>query len=92
MSTELSEPLPLQRRFVTPNAGETLEGLADRGRLKPGFAGDVERPAHDVPGGGLRYVGSAIGIDTVLVNSFADGAYADARAGVICGSAAGVAH
>ena len=76
-------------------------GLANRGRLKPGYAADVvvfdaetiardvERPAWDVPGGGLRYVRSAIGVDAVLVHgelAFANGAYTDARAGVICGA------
>lgn len=75
-------------------------GLKDRGRLKPGLAGDVvvfdpdriargeERAAHDVPGEGMRYVRDAIGVDAVLVNgavAFADGAYTDARAGAICG-------
>lgn len=76
-------------------------GLKDRGRLKPGLAADVvifdpetiardaEVPAHDVPGGGLRYVRAAIGVDTVLVNgavAYAAGAYTDARAGVVCGA------
>lgn len=76
-------------------------GLKDRGRLKPGLAADVvifdpetiardaELPAHDVPGGGLRYVRAAIGVDTVLVNgevAYAAGAYTDARAGMVCGS------
>jgi N-acyl-D-aspartate/D-glutamate deacylase len=80
-------------------------GLADRGRLKPGCAGDVvifdpqtiardeERPAHDVPGEGLRYVRASIGVEAVLVNgvvAYAAGAYTDARAGVICGLSAGV--
>jgi N-acyl-D-aspartate/D-glutamate deacylase len=82
-------------------------GLKDRGRLKPGLAADVvvfdprtiardaETPAHDVPGGGLRYVRAAIGVDAVLVNgevAYADGAYTDARAGVVCGAAAARAH
>src|SRR5690606_38000434 len=86
-------------RKITADAAD-IWGLKDRGRLKPGFAGDVvvcdpqtvardvERPVHDMPGGGLRYVRSAIGVDTVLVNgevAFADGAYTDARAGRICG-------
>ena len=86
-------------RKITADAAD-IWGLKDRGRLKPGFAGDVvvfdpqtiardvERPVHDMPGGGLRYIRSAIGVDTVLVNgevAFADGAYTDARAGRICG-------
>jgi N-acyl-D-amino-acid deacylase len=82
-------------------------GIKDRGRLKAGFAGDVvifdpetiardvERPAHDVPGGGLRYVRDAIGVDTVLVNgvvAYADGAYTAARAGAICQPTLASAH
>jgi N-acyl-D-aspartate/D-glutamate deacylase len=77
-------------------------GIKDRGRLKPGLAADVvvfdpkriardeEKPAHDVPGGGLRYVRASIGIEAVLVNgavAYADGAYTEARTGEICGSA-----
>jgi N-acyl-D-amino-acid deacylase len=82
-------------------------GIKDRGRLKAGCAGDVvifdpkaiardvERPAHDVPGGGLRYVRDAIGVDTVLVNgvvAYADGAYTAARAGAICEPTPAGAH
>jgi N-acyl-D-aspartate/D-glutamate deacylase len=74
-------------------------GLADRGRLKPGLAADVvifdpstiardvERPVFDVPGQGMRYTRSAIGVQTVLVNgevAYEDGAYTAAKAGVIC--------
>jgi N-acyl-D-aspartate/D-glutamate deacylase len=74
-------------------------GIKDRGRLKPGLAADVvvfdadtiarleERPVHDVPGNGLRYIRSATGVDAVLVNGavvYADGAYTDARPGAIC--------
>ncbi|MEW5684626.1 MAG: amidohydrolase family protein [Pseudomonadota bacterium] len=74
-------------------------GLADRGRLKPGLAADVvifdpstidrdvERPVFDVPGEGMRYTRSAIGVQTVLVNgevAYEDGAYTAAKAGVIC--------
>lgn len=73
-------------------------GLKDRGRLQPGLAADIvvfdpdtiarleERPVHDVPGDGMRYVRSATGVDVVLVNgavAWADGAYTDARAGAI---------
>jgi len=75
-------------------------GLSDRGRLKAGLAADVvvfdpqtiardvERPVFDVPGDGMRYVRSAIGVQAVLVNgevAYEDGAYTAARAGVICG-------
>ncbi|WP_293907389.1 amidohydrolase family protein [Phenylobacterium sp.] len=74
-------------------------GLKDRGRLQPGLAADIvvfdadtiargdERPAFDMPGDGMRYVRSARGIDTVLVNgqvAYTAGAYTDARAGVVC--------
>lgn len=74
-------------------------GIKDRGRLKPGLAADVvvfdadtiarleERPVHDVPGNGLRYIRSATGVDAVLVNGavvYAEGAYTDARPGAIC--------
>ncbi len=74
-------------------------GIKDRGRLKPGLAADVvvfdadtiarleERPVHDVPGNGLRYIRSATGVDAVLVNGavvYAHGAYTDARPGAIC--------
>jgi N-acyl-D-aspartate/D-glutamate deacylase len=87
---------------ITADAAD-IWGLKDRGRLKPGLAADVvvfdpetiargeERPVFDVPGNGMRYVRSAIGVDTVLVNgvvAYADGAYTEARAGVICGAAA----
>jgi N-acyl-D-aspartate/D-glutamate deacylase len=82
-------------------------GIKDRGRLKAGLAGDVvifdpqtiardvERPARDVPGGGLRYVRDAIGVDTVLVNgqvAYAEGAYTAARAGAICAPTTASAH
>lgn len=74
-------------------------GLKDRGRLQPGLAADIvvfdpdtidrdeERPIFDMPGDGMRYVRAARGIDTVLVNgqvAYADGAYTDARSGVVC--------
>ena len=74
-------------------------GLKNRGRLAPGWAADVvvfdaqglargeERPVFDMPGGGMRYTRDATGVDTVLVNgqvAYADGAYTDARSGVIC--------
>jgi N-acyl-D-aspartate/D-glutamate deacylase len=82
-------------------------GIKDRGRLKPGLAADVvvfdpqriargeETPAHDVPGGGLRYVRASIGVETVLVNgavAYAGGAYTDARTGRVCGGSAARAH
>ncbi len=74
-------------------------GLKDRGRLKPGLAADIvvfdadtiarleERPVHDLPGDGMRYVRSAAGVDVVVVNgvvAYAHGAYTDARSGAIC--------
>jgi N-acyl-D-aspartate/D-glutamate deacylase len=81
--------------------GDTAQiwGLPNRGVLRPGMAADVvlfdpdtiargdERPARDMPEGGMRYVRGARGIDTVIVNgevawSAADG-YTDARPGVI---------
>jgi len=73
-------------------------GLKDRGRIKTGLAADIvvfdadtiarleERPVHDVPGDGMRYVRSATGVQAVLVNgavAWADGAYTDARSGAI---------
>ncbi len=75
-------------------------GLKERGRLKPGCAADIvvfdadsiargeERPVHDMPGDGMRYIRDSIGVDTVLVNgaiAYANGAYTDARAGVVVG-------
>lgn len=74
-------------------------GLKGRGRLAPGQAADIvifdperiargeERPQFDMPGEGMRYVRDACGIDTVLVNgeiAYANGAYTDARSGVVC--------
>ena len=74
-------------------------GIPDRGALEPGLAADVvvfdpdtiargdERPTRDMPGDGMRYVRSATGVDTVIVNgeitwSAAEG-YTDARPGVV---------
>jgi N-acyl-D-amino-acid deacylase len=73
--------------------------LPNRGRLEAGFAADVvifdpetigrgeELPARDMPGGGMRYVRSASGVDTVIVNGAIaytqDGGYSDATAGVL---------
>ncbi len=88
-------------KAVAKITGETADiwGLKDRGRLQPGLAADVvvfdpehigrgeERPAFDMPGDGMRYVRSAEGIDTVLVNgevAYTAGAYTDARAGKVC--------
>jgi N-acyl-D-amino-acid deacylase len=74
-------------------------GLKDRGLLQPGKAADIvvfdaetigrgeERPRFDMPGDGMRYVRDAIGIEAVVVNgevAWADGAYTEARAGVVC--------
>ena len=86
-------------RKITADTAD-IWGIKDRGRLKPGYAADIvvfdpdtidrleERPVHDVPGDGMRYVRSSIGVQAVLVNgevAWADGAYTDARAGAICG-------
>ncbi|MBX3707885.1 MAG: amidohydrolase family protein [Pseudomonadales bacterium] len=58
----------------------TIWGLRDRGLLHAGYAADVvvfdpetidrgpERPVHDVPGGGMRYVRDSVGVDAVFVN------------------------
>lgn len=81
--------------------GDTAQiwGLAGRGLLRPGMAADVvvfspetigrgdEAPVRDMPGGGMRYVRSARGVDTVIVNgeiAWSDaGGYTDSRSGVI---------
>jgi len=73
--------------------------LPNRGLLQSGWAADVvifdpetigrgeEVPAHDMPAGGMRYVRSASGIDTVLVNGevvyTGRGGYVDAFPGVL---------
>ena len=74
-------------------------GLKDRGRLQPGLAADVvvfdeatidrdvERPAFDMPGEGMRYVRDSIGVDTVLVNgqiAWTHGDYTGSTSGRIC--------
>ena len=73
-------------------------GLKDRGRLEPGCAADAvvfdataigrgeERPVFDMPGGGMRYVRGASGIDAVLVNGEVawEGGYTKSRSGAIC--------
>ncbi len=81
--------------------GETAQiwGIPDRGLLRSGMAADVvvfdpetiargdERPAHDMPENGMRYVREARGVDTVIVNGeltwSAKGGYTDARPGVV---------
>jgi N-acyl-D-amino-acid deacylase len=85
-------------RKITADTAD-IWGLKGRGRLQPGQAADVvifdpqtigrgvERPVFDMPGDGMRYVRSATGIDTVLVNgevAYADGAYTDSHSGVVC--------
>ncbi len=85
-------------RKITSETAD-IWGLKDRGRLAEGQAADIvifdpdgigrgeERPVFDMPGDGMRYIRSAHGIDTVLVNgeiAWRDGAYTDARAGVVC--------
>ena len=85
-------------RKITSDTAE-IWGLKERGRLQPGWAADVvifdpdtigrgeERPVFDMPGGGMRYVRDAVGIDTVVVNgeiAWTAGAYTDAEAGAIC--------
>ena len=73
--------------------------LPNRGLLAAGQAADVvifdpetigrgdEVPAYDMPEGGMRYVRSASGIDTVLVNGevvyTSDGGYVDVCPGVL---------
>jgi N-acyl-D-amino-acid deacylase len=67
--------------------------------LKEGYAADVvvfdaetlargeERPVFDMPGGGLRYVRDAVGIEAVLVNgelAYSQGVYTGSRSGVVC--------
>jgi len=74
-------------------------GLKDRGLLQAGKAADIvvfdadaigrgaERPQFDMPGDGMRYVRDAVGVEVVVVNgevAWADGAYTEARAGVVC--------
>jgi N-acyl-D-aspartate/D-glutamate deacylase len=85
-------------RKITAETAE-IWGLKERGRLQPGCAGDVvvfdpdtigrgeERPVFDMPGGGMRYVRDAVGIDTVVVNgeiAWTAGAYTDASSGEVC--------
>jgi N-acyl-D-aspartate/D-glutamate deacylase len=85
-------------RKITAETAD-IWGLKDRGRLAPGQAADIvifdpdridrgeERAVFDMPGDGMRYVRGAAGVDAVLVNgqvAWRDGAYTDARAGVVC--------
>jgi N-acyl-D-aspartate/D-glutamate deacylase len=74
-------------------------GIPDRGLLQSGLAADVvifdpetigrgdEIPTRDMPEGGMRYVRSASGVDTVIVNGeitwTSQGGYTDARPGVV---------
>jgi N-acyl-D-aspartate/D-glutamate deacylase len=85
-------------RKITSDTAQ-IWGIPDRGVLKAGLAADVvvfdpdtigrgdELPARDMPGAGMRYVRSASGVDTVIVNGeltwSAAGGYSDARPGVI---------
>lgn len=88
-------------RAIQKITSETADiwGLKDRGLLKEGYAADVvvfdpdnlargeERPVFDMPGGGLRYVRDAVGIEAVLVNgelAYAQGRYTGSRSGVVC--------
>ena len=86
-------------RKITADTAD-IWGLTGRGRLQPGQAADIvifdpdsigrgeERPVFDMPGEGMRYVRGATGISAVLVNgqiAWRDGAYTDARAGMVCG-------
>jgi N-acyl-D-aspartate/D-glutamate deacylase len=85
-------------RKITSDTAQ-IWGLPDRGLLRERMAADVvifepdtiargeEIPTRDMPGAGMRYVRSAHGVDTVIVNgeltwTAADG-YTDARPGVI---------
>lgn len=85
-------------RKITAETAD-IWGLKGRGRLEPGQAADIvifdpdridraeERPVFDMPGEGMRYVRDARGVDAVLVNgelAYADGAYTEARSGVVC--------
>ena len=83
---------------ITADTAE-IWGLKDRGLLRDGMAADIvvfdadsigrgeERPAFDMPGDGMRYVRGAVGVEAVIVNgklAWRDGAYIEARAGVVC--------
>jgi N-acyl-D-aspartate/D-glutamate deacylase len=83
---------------ITSDTAE-IWGLKDRGLLRQGYAADVvvfdpatidrgdERPVFDMPGEGMRYVRSSIGVETVLVNgeiAWEAGRYTAAKSGVIC--------
>jgi N-acyl-D-aspartate/D-glutamate deacylase len=85
-------------RKITSDTAQ-IWGLPDRGLLRSGMAADLvifdpeaigrgeEVPARDMPEHGMRYVRSALGVDTVIVNGeitwSKDGGYTDARPGVI---------
>ena len=77
----------------------SIWGLAGRGLLRAGYAGDVvvfdgatidrgpELEARDLPGAGIRWVRHAVGVEHVVVNGgvawSAAGGYTEARSGAI---------
>ena len=97
---EAGVPAKAILRAMTVDAARLMGMEKERGAIAPGYAADIvvfdadtidrleERPVHDVPGDGIRYIRSTIGVEAVLVNgqvAWADGAYTDARSGAICG-------
>ncbi len=91
--------MPLERAVhrLTDELAQAF-GIAGRGRLEPGFAGDLvlfdpatidrgdEEFVQDVPGGGNRYLRHARGIDMVAVAGavvWQGGGYTEARSGTI---------
>ena len=84
---------------ITADTAE-IWGLEKRGRIEKGYAADVvvfdpatidrgaERVVFDMPGGGMRYVRDAIGVDAVVVNgaiAYRDRQYTAAATGCIAG-------